>query len=399
MKRIKVMLSTGVVLIVLVAFTVLRIGSVRAAAPNSATWHQVASPNEGSEGGGSLRSVAAISNKDIWSVGQYYTVINNESVPQTLAEHWNGTKWSVVSTPDPSSTESWLNGVAAASSDDVWAVGWYQDSSGAFYTLIEHWDGTQWSVIPSPNVGGSGLLGVTAISSDDVWAVGDDDAGSLVEHWNGSQWSIVPSANPSNASGVELQGITAFANNDIWAVGNYINDSTYQTVTLTEHWDGSAWSIVSSPNGGVAGSTNLLTGVAGVSTNDLWAVGYNQHHTPQHKYIEQTLTEHWNGTQWSVVSSPDPSPLNSTVYGVAALASNNVWAVGSYKDKATGEFPELILHWNGTKWLKVAPPAFETGITGCTVYALTLVPHTSALWSVGQAAQNNNAVTFITTNK
>lgn len=402
MKRVKVMLSTGVVLIVLVAFTALRIGSVHAAAPNSATWHQVASPNEGSEGGGSLSSVAAISNKDIWSVGQYYTEINNESVPQTLAEHWNGTKWSVVSTPNIGSLGSWLYSVATVSSNDVWAVG-EDDQSYSYHTLTEHWDGAQWSIVSSPDGDTccSSLYAVATIASNDVWAVGSDKTGTLIERWDGSQWSIVPGANPGDGFDAGLDAMTAFASNDIWAAGSYIraNGNQRQIVTLTEHWDGSSWSIVPSPNGGLAGSTNELRSLAGTSSSDLWAVGINQHSSPSHKYILQTLTEHWNGTQWSVVSSPDPNLLDTTLSGVTALASNNVWAVGSYKDRTTKVVQEFILHWNGTKWLKVAPPTVQPGVTGSDAFAITSVPGSSTLWSVGQAEQNNNTVTFITTNK
>jgi hypothetical protein len=48
----------------------------------------------------------------------------------------------------------------------------------ATLTLIEHFDGTSWAVVPSPNVGpnsanqSNGLLGLTANSANNIWAFG-----------------------------------------------------------------------------------------------------------------------------------------------------------------------------------------------------------------------------------
>src|SRR5207248_3047287 len=96
---------------------------------------------------------------------------NNASVGQTLVEHWNGSSWSVISSPDVGTSSNSLNDVAVASGNDVWAVGYYADNS-VHKTLIEHWDGNAWSVIPSPNMGTSNnyLHGVQAAASNDVWA-------------------------------------------------------------------------------------------------------------------------------------------------------------------------------------------------------------------------------------
>src|SRR5207302_3231888 len=87
-------------------------------------------------------------------------------------------------------------GVDAISPNDAWLVGSYQ-GQGPSRTLVEHWDGQQWSIDPSPNVGQdfNHLRGIAAIASNDVWAVGDSGA-TLIEHWDGQQWSIVPSPNP-----------------------------------------------------------------------------------------------------------------------------------------------------------------------------------------------------------
>jgi hypothetical protein len=86
-------------------------------------------------------------------------------------------------------------------------VGAYIASAGGVaidHTLIEHWNGAAWSIVPSPNSGSTDndtLVGVVAISASDAWAVGTiitsgSNAGQvLIEHWDGSSWSIVPGGN------------------------------------------------------------------------------------------------------------------------------------------------------------------------------------------------------------
>src|SRR6266699_2728951 len=100
--------------------------------------------------------------------------------------------WSVVPSPSPGPSVNDLNGVASVSANDVWAVGDFINASGSKQTLIEHWDGTSWSVVTSANsgTGSNFLFGVTAVSSSDVWAVGEfNNTSTLTEHWNGRKWS------------------------------------------------------------------------------------------------------------------------------------------------------------------------------------------------------------------
>ena len=62
--------------------------------------------------------------------------------------------------------------MAVLSPSDAWAVGFYQDT-GLDQTLIEHWDGSAWTVVPSPNVAefDNVLNAVRAKSATDIWAV------------------------------------------------------------------------------------------------------------------------------------------------------------------------------------------------------------------------------------
>src|SRR6266568_8195760 len=236
--------------------------------------------------------------------------------------------WSVVASPNATPGNNELHAVASISANDVWAVGTSENTLGNDQTLILHWDGTAWSIVASPTTGivEGNLLGVAAVATNDVWAVGNASNASgvsqtLIEHWNGKQWSIVASPSPSTQTNF-LLGVTAVSTNDVWAVGSFRNASgAFQTLTL--HWDGTAWSIVASPS--PDGAFNDLFGVAAVSTSDVWAVGDSG---------SGTLIEQWNGSSWSVVSSPNPgsgsSPGDSLRGAVADPSSGQAWAVGQF---------------------------------------------------------------------
>src|SRR5205823_6322194 len=142
---------------------------------------------------------------------------------------------------------------------------------------------------------------------------------TLLEHWNGSTWSLVSSPNPSTLYSA-FSGIAAVSANDVWAVGLYADDSTGNDQALVAHWNGSNWSIVLSPNTGVY--RIALYGVAAISANDVWAVGY---YSNNGVYGGQTLVEHWNGSSWTIVPSPNPGRLNNFLNAVAAVSANDVW--------------------------------------------------------------------------
>ena len=323
MKRLKVDLFVGMVTAML--FALLLAPAVTQA---QGTWTAVASPSTNE-----LHAVTSISANDVWAVGV-----------GPITEHWNGSAWSIVSSPTVANGK--LLGVAAASTNDVWAVGFTVIGSPP---LIEHWNGTSWRTVKAPRQAGV-LNAVTAVSSSDVWAVGDFNNASgvrqtLIEQWNGKKWSVVPSPNVGTQPN-ELLGVTAVSANDIWAVGDVEtvpSANFFQTLTL--HWDGTSWSTVSSPS--ISASANLRAAAA-VSTSDVWAVGDSG---------SGTLIEQWNGSTWSVVTHPtDPSTITNVFNGVAIVSATEIWAVGDFIDNNTGAFQTLIELWNGTSWSIVSSP-------------------------------------------
>jgi hypothetical protein len=352
------------------------------------TWAIVASPNPAGEVDDGLSSLAVVSPNDIWAVGNSGTYGGSRS---TLAEHWNGSSWSIVSTPNGPNEVNWLLGADAVSSDDVWAVGYSATNppeQSFRRTLIEHWNGSSWSVIPSPNPtpplsGGpvsNELYGVAAVSANDVWAVGisvDFGAGrTLIVHWDGTGWSRVPSPSPGEYGW--LRSVSAASPTDVWAVGtHYVNGLQ---VTLVLHWNGARWSVVPSPNDGPF--TQELFRVRAISANDVWAVGY---HLAVFGFnqVFQTSIFHWNGSTWSVVPSPDVNQLNNYLWSVDGTSATDAWAVGFYD---TGfELRTMTQHWDGTSWtIQPSPNASEV------IDELTDVAAVSStdVWTVGQTANS-----------
>ena len=293
-------------------------------------------------GPGRLNGVTGISYSNFWAVGQ-----QSNSV---VIQHYNGNlgcwfKFPVAQT-------GYLQDVSAPSKYNVWAVGGTSSGDPA-QTLAMHWTGSTWTKVTTPVQGASATFsGVTAISSTNVWAVGSIGPGPavratespLIEHWNGSTWTTQVFSVPT--SGGSLSDVAASSASDVWAVGHTggTSEDTGQT-TMIEHWNGTAWSRVSSPN--PAGEGSVLQSVTAISSSNAWAVGYTM--TDSGTY--QSLTLHWDGSTWSVVTSPNPGG-DTNLRGVAGGSASDVWAVGYTGQCQHGGWrcSTVAMHWNGSSW-------------------------------------------------
>jgi len=226
-----------------------------------------------------LESVVALSANDVWAVGTGGFA--------ALTEHWDGKAWSIVNSATGYGGVTILESVAAASPNDIWAVGTLDHPNSSVYA--EHWNGTAWTQATFPKHFFQSLLeSVTAVSSSDVWAVGYVEVSktnrvphTLIEHWNGSNWSQTKSPNMEPKGSYPLTnwlyGVTARSSKDVWAVGLwtwFTGDGTPRS--LFEHWDGKQWKTVPGPstlesnNNSDSNYPNAVTDVGGRS---LWAVG------------------------------------------------------------------------------------------------------------------------------
>ena len=152
------------------------------------------------------------------------------------------------------------------------------------------WSGVQ---PPSPSTHRNTLSGVAALSPCNAWTVGftsDGTSGqSLIEHWNGSGWQVVPSPVPAGSTGSELTAVHAVSPSNIWAVGEFNDGSEIRTLILA--WKGSAWKIVPSPN---PGSANFLSGRrCGIRARCLggWCLYHGQRKQNPHPALEWLFME------------------------------------------------------------------------------------------------------------
>jgi hypothetical protein len=347
------------------------------------TWGAITSPNQGA-GDNVLNGVRAISSGDVWAVGSYTT----GAIVYTLAEHWNGSAWSIAQTIDPGSVNL-FSMVYATAGNNVWAAG-YSTSGSTQAPLIEHWNGSAWSISMNAPVGSSGTTeGITGGSSGDLWAVGSYAAtsiappGALAEHYNGTTWSPVYAPN-APANNEILYAESALSANDVWAVGfslGYIQGTTQGNRALIEHWNGSSWSIATIPHPGTPG--DQLLSVKAVSSSDVWAVGDYKNATNF-----QTLILHWNGSTWSQITSPNPAgdAHDHVLVGVDATSANDVWAVGYYHNDTASQ--TLIVHWNGSAWVQFTSPS--PGANANELHGVTVVPGSGGndAWAVGYYRDN-----------
>lgn len=312
----------------------------------------------------------------------------------------------LVNSPNVTSYDNRLTSVATIAADNVWAVGYSQLSSGNYQTLIEHWDGSQWTIKTSPNLSGNNYLyGVAVLSSNNIWAVGSYGGGTLLLHYNGKTWAsstqgpgilyAITRVSPTEAwavgysssgtdfelhlvgntwtpfigtnQGAQLLGISAVSTSNVWAVGM---GGFGKTITL--QWNGSSWNLVPSPNPGQ--NFNQLWGVTAISANDIWAVGRSDS-SPN----DAAFFTHWNGSQWGtpiILSVGTSSILTS----VTAFSSKNVWTVGQYWTTA-GSHP-LIERWNGKIWSQISSP---DGGANNYLNSITANRANGNIWAVGYA--------------
>jgi len=349
-------------------------------------WTIVAAPPTGQDA--QLDGVAATSDSDAWAVG-YCCAAPNFLGAKPIIDHWNGTAWSQATVPSTGYSTNSLTAVSASSTSDAWAVGRSEPQRYTWYPLAMHWNGTAWSVSTSfvSALSGQLAVGVADISPTDAYAVGGGLGSAhtgLVAQWNGSTWTRVTVPLPKNNNmSSNLDAISADSGSDVWIVGTYlfeVNSSDYSEETYSLHWNGSAWSIVPMPlNPGTNPNVGYsLDAIKANSPTDVWAVGDEYNLTTN---SSSTLIEHYNGTQWSIVPSPSPG-TGGVLNGVTTSnATNNVWAVGDYTPTGSSVVQTLTLNWNGNTWSTVASPNGSTGSS--VLFSVATTPGASIVQAVG----------------
>lgn len=328
-----------------------------------------------------LQSVDALTSNDVWAVG--YSGDNNGN-RQTLIEHWDGATWSIVPSPNPGTLQNELYDVEAVSANDVWAVGLAYSPSGPISPFVVHWDGASWSVSPTPYDGAYSyvLQGIDSLSSNNVWVVGsritEQSDTPFVMKWNGSGWSVVPTA--EIGSHRVLLDVTMLSPTNVWVAGRKSNQSN--DIPFVARWNGSEWATITSQT---QGNSSEFHAIEAVSASDLWAVGDS---------VFQTLIEHSTGGAWTTVSSANPGDFKNSLEDLAVVSANDIWAAGHYQLQSYPNFT-LIQHWDGSQWT-VAPSANPS--TDVMLFGIDVVPGGGDLgeaWAVGRQNSGTGEKTLI----
>ncbi len=330
----------------------------RAAAPRGATYN-------------SLSGISCASASFCEAVGAHDNSAGNEV---DLAETWNGTSWKVQSTPNPTNQSGGLGnslvnvsclspqfceavgaggaGAAAAmwngtswtaqerpGADDV-ETQLVSCTSTSFclsadgFANVDIWDGTSWSAGPAV-AGLSNVTSISCLSADFCEAVGEGASGQNAAVWNGTSWASQATPGPNTAA---FNSVSCTTVSSCEAVGQNVEND--QVITLAESWDGSAWTIQSTPNPS-ATQGSQLSSVSCTSATSCTAVGSYQSGDVTNFGVFQTLVEVWDGTAWTIASSPNPSTAKDTLQGVSCATSQLCTAVGQALD--AGGVPATLI--------------------------------------------------------
>ena len=239
---------------------------------------------------------------------------------------------------------------------------------------------------------------MTSSSANDVWAIGNlvnlgtGLASPLFEHWNGTAWT----ATTVESNNEFLFGASADAANDAWAVGFNGSDNIE---TSAMHWDGTNWKSAATPN--VGEGTNKLNAVLALAPNDVWAVGFSTPVAPPKQAATQTLIEHFDGTSWAVVPSPNVGPNSANqsnrLLGLTANSANDIWAFGSYfAAHGSGHQMTLLLHWDGTSWTVASSPSPTKGEFPCDLLWTGVASSPGDVWILGSVHDGSLALHMTT---
>jgi len=292
---------------------------------------------------GTLDGVAAASNSNAWAVGS--TGLNSSQ--RILMLHWNGSSWSRVTKPSVLAAPGGLSAVTVVNSRDAWAVGSTLSGASTTHTLLLHWNGSAWSQVTSPAPVKNGVLSAVAATASGGWAVGYISASAaanfqaLIFRLSGSKWSRFGT---KLGLGAGLGGVAITSGRAAWAIGS---EAGMITANLAK-WNGSTWS----PAGPfpLEGVYHGLYGIAAGPGGIVFVVGWNGNAPPT-----PALSMKWTGKAWVkvTVGAPVSSGLNAVTFAPGGTA----WAAGQTGTRT------MILRWNGQEWTRIASPG-SGGIYG-----------------------------------
>ena len=326
--------------------------------------------------------VDAVAPDDIWFAGTWHGLLNEDKVKLAFGR-WDGRRLVEVPGPDIDAAAIHIEDMDARAADDIWVVGYALRGNngerpdrywqGWSELLTFHWDGKEWKQIPTPKsfVGTDGkeveiksggidpdwgnypkehprLQSVTVLSEKDAWAVGQYWDGfsyrTLTIHWNGNEWQVITSPNHGKGEN-HLYAVVARTSDEVWAFGYASQDRHITTL----QWDGEAWKMVDSPNGFLAPWAAAFS-----PSGNLWVVGGEAQ--------SWSAVRGKNDTDWNMI--PVPYIQFPFIRSLVAPADNDFWVAGSKwsgrppnaQDHQDSGTRSMMIHWNGKAWHEVIAP-------------------------------------------
>jgi hypothetical protein len=301
------------------------------------SWSSI--PSDSPSIGAALHAVGSDSSGDAWAVGETSSGGNNMLIEKYIDSSTGFQNWTLTGSDSthtavignlPGTTQNRLFAVTVNSSTDAWAVGSYYDSNNHEQPLSYHWDGTRWTNVTAPNPTGSivtTLSGVTEISPDNVWAVGyytnpnNGNYQTYLIHSTGAAngWSVVSSPNPGTGAN-ELYAVSAVNANEVYAVGLYGNTGGLVTPLVLKYSNGQ-WQPETAPSEGSGLSSyggSDLSGVTVPAPGEVFTVGYFGENSSNYTLIDRRRSDNANIIAWDNFQR-----TNQTYWGTAS--DGNAW--------------------------------------------------------------------------
>ena len=301
--------------------------TARAFTWNGTTWSAASSPQPAGSVWAAPQDVSCPSSTVCVAVGGYVT----ETEPnQPYSARWNGREWAVETLPMPAGvTVAMLNDVSCVTTTNCVAAGTYIEARGVWLSLVESWNGREWTVQTTPNqreVRRNIFQSISCSSSTSCTAAGYTETGGgrtlpFAEQWNGTTWTIQSTPLPSGGVLGSFDGVSCTGSSACTAVGEY-RDATRQ-MGWAARWDGSRWTQQSVPLPPSTLATHL-NDVSCKSATTCTAVG--NHVEAGGK--EATFAADWGAGRWTLTSSLNPGARGNLLMGVACLRPYECRAAG-----------------------------------------------------------------------
>jgi len=344
--------------------------------------------------GGKLESVSCSAANACTAVGTYRSTAG---INVTLAERWNGSAWQRQRTPNPPvDTNAFarpdLTGVSCPARNFCEAVGTYfvgNGFPGTSVSMAQAWNGRRWTLQHVPAAAGAELTQVSCTTARFCEAVGSSGVTGatlpLVAKWNGTSWTVQHTPLPpisSSAFTVAFTAVSCVSARfcEAWGGGNAANSGP----TVAERWNGRSWrlqpvstsdpvpnsvsctstsvceAVGTGPSGGVAEKWNgrswaaqTFPGIAGAATGvSCTSARFCEAVAENFNSAVPALAARWNGSAWAVQSVRSPRAAADTILnGISCVSRASCKAVGDYQVNTTANTPQALAEaWNGRSW-------------------------------------------------